>query len=44
VIHLEVDPRNDAAVALYRRLDYVDHDRRLMTKWLKPAMKSGAKI
>jgi RimJ/RimL family protein N-acetyltransferase len=44
VIHLEVDPRNAAAVALYRRLDYVDHDRRLMTKWLKPAMKSGAKI
>jgi ribosomal protein S18 acetylase RimI-like enzyme len=43
-IHLEVDPQNDAAVGLYRRLGYVDHDRRLMTKWLKPAMKSGAKI
>jgi ribosomal protein S18 acetylase RimI-like enzyme len=44
VIHLEVDAQNDAALGLYRRLDYVDHDRRLMTKWLKPAMKSGAKI
>lgn len=34
-IHLEVDPGNDAALELYRRNGYVDHDRFLMTKWLK---------
>jgi len=42
-IHLEVDPQNDAAVSLYRRLDYRDHWRCLMTKWLKPVAKSSAK-
>ena len=34
-IHLEVDPGNDAAFELYRRAGYEDHDRFLMTKWLK---------
>lgn len=34
-IHLEVDPGNDSALELYRRSDYVDHNRLLMTKWLK---------
>jgi diamine N-acetyltransferase len=34
VIHLEVDRTNVAALELYRRLGYVDHDRYLMTKWI----------
>jgi GNAT superfamily N-acetyltransferase len=34
-IHLEVDRGYDPALALYRRTDYVDHDRYLMTKWLR---------
>ena len=34
-IHLEVDRGNDAARGLYRRTGYVDHDRYLMTKWLR---------
>jgi|SRR5215470_13895372 len=34
-IHLEVNPGNDPAVQLYRRTGYKDHDRFLMTKWLK---------
>lgn len=34
-IHLEVDPSNDSALELYRRTGYIDHDRFLMTKWLK---------
>jgi ribosomal protein S18 acetylase RimI-like enzyme len=34
-IHLEVDRVNDAASGLYRRAGYVDHDRYLMTKWLR---------
>jgi len=34
-IHLEVDRGNDAAFELYRRAGYEDHDRFLMTKWLK---------
>jgi ribosomal protein S18 acetylase RimI-like enzyme len=34
-IHLEVDRGNDAAIELYRRSGYRDHDRFLMTKWLK---------
>jgi len=34
-IHLEVDRGNDAALGLYRRTGYVDHDRYLMTKWLR---------
>jgi diamine N-acetyltransferase len=33
-IHLEVSRGNDAALELYRRGGYVDHDRYLMTKWL----------
>src|SRR5262249_12092630 len=35
VVHLEVDRGNDPALALYRRTGYVDHDRYLMTKWLR---------
>ena len=35
VVHLEVDRGNDPALALYRRTGYVDHDRCLMTKWLR---------
>ena len=34
-IHLEVDKGNDAAFELYRRTGYADHDRFLMTKWLR---------
>jgi len=34
-IHLEVDPGNDSALELYRRTGYRNHDRFLMTKWLK---------
>ena len=34
-LHLEVDPSNDSALELYRRTGYKDHDRFLMTKWLK---------
>ncbi|MBI3707419.1 MAG: GNAT family N-acetyltransferase [Proteobacteria bacterium] len=33
-IHLEVKAGNDAALALYRRMGFVDHDRRLMSKSL----------
>jgi diamine N-acetyltransferase len=33
-MHLEVDHGNDAALELYRRAGYEDHDRYLMTKWL----------
>jgi GNAT superfamily N-acetyltransferase len=36
-IHLEVDRGNEAALGLYRRTGYVDHDRYLMTKWLRQA-------
>ena len=34
-IHLEVDRQNEPALALYRRTGYEDHDRYLMTKWLR---------
>jgi ribosomal protein S18 acetylase RimI-like enzyme len=34
-IHLEVDRENGPAQGLYRRTGYVDHDRYLMTKWLR---------
>ena len=34
-IHLEVDHGNDPALELYKRSGYEDHDRYLMTKWLK---------
>ena len=34
-IHLEVDRGNDPAFQLYWRAGYEDHDRFLMTKWLK---------
>jgi ribosomal protein S18 acetylase RimI-like enzyme len=42
-IHLEVDPQNDHALSLYRRLGYVDHDRRLMTEWLTPTAESNTR-
>jgi ribosomal protein S18 acetylase RimI-like enzyme len=35
-VHLEVDRGNDPACELYRRTGYEEHDRFLMTKWLKP--------
>lgn len=35
-VHLEVDPDNEPALDLYRRIGYADHERRLMTKWLVP--------
>ena len=35
VIHLEVDRGNTPALELYRRSGYVDHDRYLMTKWVR---------
>ncbi|PYU01156.1 MAG: GNAT family N-acetyltransferase [Acidobacteria bacterium] len=38
-IHLEVDRGNDPALELYRRTGYRDHDRFLMTKWLKSGIK-----
>jgi ribosomal protein S18 acetylase RimI-like enzyme len=34
-VHLEVDRGNDPALELYRRSGYRDHDRFLMTKWLR---------
>jgi diamine N-acetyltransferase len=34
-VHLEVDRGNDPAFELYRHVGYEDHDRFLMTKWLK---------
>jgi ribosomal protein S18 acetylase RimI-like enzyme len=34
-LHLEVDRGNDPALELYRRAGYKDHDRFLITKWLK---------
>jgi ribosomal protein S18 acetylase RimI-like enzyme len=34
-VHLEADRGNDPAFELYRRAGYEDHDRFLMTKWLK---------
>jgi diamine N-acetyltransferase len=33
-IHLEVSRDNHAALELYRRTGYLDHERYLMTKWL----------
>jgi ribosomal protein S18 acetylase RimI-like enzyme len=34
-LHLEVDPSNAVAQALYRSWGFADHDRRLMTRWLR---------
>jgi ribosomal protein S18 acetylase RimI-like enzyme len=34
-LHLEVDEGNDAAFELYRRTGFEDHNRFLMTKWLR---------
>jgi ribosomal protein S18 acetylase RimI-like enzyme len=36
-IRLEVDGSNEKARDLYRKLGFIDHDRRLMTKWLPRA-------
>ena len=36
-VHLEVDRGNEAGMALYRRAGYVDHERYLMTRWLRRA-------
>jgi ribosomal protein S18 acetylase RimI-like enzyme len=36
-LHLEVDHGNEAALELYRRSGYKDHERFLMTKWLSRA-------
>ena len=40
-VHLEVDRGNDPALELYRRSGYRDHDRFLMTKWLRSGNNSG---
>ena len=34
-IHLEVDHGNEPALGLYRRVGYADHNRYLMTKWVR---------
>ena len=34
-VHLEVDEGNDSAFELYRRMGFEDHNRFLMTKWLR---------
>lgn len=34
-VHLEVDAGNDSAFELYRRIGFEDHNRLLMTKWLR---------
>jgi ribosomal protein S18 acetylase RimI-like enzyme len=34
-LHLEVERANTGAQALYRKYGFVDHDRYLMTKWVK---------
>jgi ribosomal protein S18 acetylase RimI-like enzyme len=34
-MHLEVDKGNNPAFELYRRAGFEDHNRFLMTKWLR---------
>ena len=34
-LHLEVERANARAQALYRRVGFLDHDRYLLTKWLR---------
>ncbi len=34
-VHLEVDGGNEPAFELYRRMGFEDHNRFLMTKWLR---------
>lgn len=34
-VHLEVDEGNNSAFELYRRMGFEDHNRFLMTKWLR---------
>jgi diamine N-acetyltransferase len=36
-VHLEVDRGNEAGMTLYHRAGYVDHERYLMTRWLRRA-------
>jgi GNAT superfamily N-acetyltransferase len=36
-LHLEVERENKNAQAVYRGSGFTDHDRYLMTKWIKPA-------
>jgi ribosomal protein S18 acetylase RimI-like enzyme len=35
-LHLEVERHNTAAQQLYRRMGFRDHDRYLLTRWIKP--------
>ena len=35
-LHLEVERENTSAQAVYRKFGFEDHDRYLMTKWLRP--------
>jgi len=34
-LHLEVERDNDAATALYRKFGFEEHDRLLMTRWMR---------
>jgi ribosomal protein S18 acetylase RimI-like enzyme len=34
-VHLEVNHGNKPALGLYRRTGYADHNRYLMTKWVR---------
>jgi len=34
-LHLEVERGKEAATALYRKFEFEDHDRRLMTRWTR---------
>lgn len=36
-LHLEVERKNEAAQAFYRRLGFLDHDRFLLTRWIDEA-------
>jgi diamine N-acetyltransferase len=40
-LHLEVSPKNLAALELYRRAEFLDHDRYLMTRWLTEEASPG---
>jgi ribosomal protein S18 acetylase RimI-like enzyme len=34
-LHLEVEKHNEAGISLYRKLKFEDHQRILMTRWIK---------